>query len=131
MDETRIVWPSSVTAELTAYTERLQSEAIAAASSAISFIHERVVARAQMDPDWSPLADAIEVWSQDGQLVIGVQDELFRSQAFALEYGDEVRPPSPLFRTLTAEVRDAGQMMDKHMEIRFGRSFGATAESSG
>jgi hypothetical protein len=66
------------------------------------------------------MADDIEVWSQDGQLVLGVQDEALVSQAFALEYGDEVRPPSPLFRTFNEDIRAAGQVMDQHMEAKFG-----------
>jgi hypothetical protein len=111
-----------VTAQLNAYTERLQQEAIEAAQQAVSFIHERVVAKARLNDDWAPIADNIEVWSQDGRLVIGVKDNEFRSQAFALEYGDEVRPPSPLFRTLNGELREAGDLMRDHMESVFGYS---------
>lgn len=113
-------WPSSSTAALHAYTDRLQYEAISAAEQAIDYIHERTVARARLDPAWEPLADHIEVWSQDGLLNIGVQDEAFVSQAFALEYGDEVRPPTPLFRTMTADMQHAGELMDEHMESKFG-----------
>lgn len=113
-------WPSSSTAALYAYTDRLKYEATTAAERAIDYLHERTVARARLDPDWEPLADHIEVWSKDGLLNIGVQDEAFVSQAFALEYGDEVRPPTPLFRTMTADMRDASQMMDDHMEAKFG-----------
>lgn len=113
-------WPSSSTAALYAYTDRLQAEALTAAEQAITYIHERTVARARIDPDWEPLADHIEVWSQDGLLHIGVQDEAFVSQAFALEYGDEVRPPTPLFRTMTADMRNAGDVMDGYMESKFG-----------
>jgi hypothetical protein len=113
-------WPSSSTASLLAYTERLQAEAVTASDRAVGFIHERVVAKARLDPDWEPLADHIEVWSQDGTLVVGVQDEAYISQAFALEYGDEVRPPSPLFRTFAEDIRAAGAVMDEHMESKFG-----------
>jgi hypothetical protein len=67
-----------------------------------------------------PLADNIEVWSQDGHLVIGVQDAALVSQAFALEYGDEVTPPSPLLRTLSADVRGAGELMRNEMESQYG-----------
>ena len=125
----QISWPSSVSAELNAYTQRLQEEAIRAAEAAVSYIHERTVERAKLADDWSPIADAIEVWSQDGRLVIGVRDREFASQAFALEYGDEVRPPSPLFRTLTADMEAAGDLMQEHMESKFGYGgrFGAAA----
>lgn len=113
-------WPSSTTAALLAYTARLQREASYAASEAIDYLHERTVARARLNPDWEPLADHIEVWSRDGLLEIGVRDEEFVSQAFALEYGDEVRPPQPLFRTMNADMRAAGQVMSEHMVSKFG-----------
>jgi hypothetical protein len=116
----QVEWPSSLTAELIAYTQRLQADAVSASERAVSFIHERTVARARLNPDWAPLADNIEVWSQDGVLVIGVRDEEFVSEAFALEYGDEVRPPSPLFRSLGSEFREAGEVMQEEMEARYG-----------
>ena len=115
-----IVFPSTLTAQLDAYGQRLQEEVQAAAVKASEFLHERVTAKAQMDPQWSMLSDAIEVWSADGQLVIGVRDNDMRSQAFALEYGDEVRPPTPLFRTLTEDMREASNVMDEHMTSVFG-----------
>ena len=86
---------------------------MAAATKASAFLHERVVAKARLDPQWAPLADHIEVWSQDGKLVVGVRDQEFGSQAFALEYGDEVRPPTPLFRTLTEDMREASDVDDR------------------
>ena len=108
--------------ELAAYTRRLQEAATAAASEASTFLHERVVAKARLDPQWAPLADNIEVWSKDGQLIVGVRDREFRSQAFALEYGDEVRPPTPLFRTLTEDVREASDVMTERMGTTMGES---------
>jgi hypothetical protein len=116
----RIVFPSTLTVQLAAYRDRLQSEAQRAADKATAYIHEAVQAKARQDPQWSSLADKIEVWSQDGQFVVGVRDEEFRSQAFGIEYGDEVRPPSPLFRTLTAEMREASDIYDQHMTSVFG-----------
>jgi hypothetical protein len=116
----QIVIPSTLTVQLDAYGQRLQAEAQVAADKAIRFLHERVRDKARMDPQWSSLADHIEVWSQDGQLVVGVREEEFRSQAFAIEYGDEVRPPTPLFRTLTEDIRGASEIYDEHMESAFG-----------
>jgi hypothetical protein len=116
----QIVFPSSMTLQLNAYGERLQAEAQVAADKATAFLHDRVVSKARMDPEWTSLADHIEVWSQDGQLVVGVRDNEFRSQAFALEYGDEVRPPTPLFRTLTEDMREASDVYDEHMTSVFG-----------
>jgi hypothetical protein len=108
-----------LTVQLSAYGERLQAEAAVAANKASAFLHERVVAKARAIPEWSSLADYIEVWSQDGQLVVGVRDNTMVSQAFAIEYGDEVRPPVPLFRTLTEDMRDASQVFDEHMSTAF------------
>lgn len=115
-----IVFPSTLTVQLNAYGQRLQEEAQVAADKATAFLHDRVVSKARMQPEWSSLADSIEVWSQDGQLVIGVRDNEMRSQAFALEYGDEVRPPTPLFRTLTEDIRAASAVYDEHMTSVFG-----------
>jgi hypothetical protein len=112
--------PSNLMVELAAYTQRLQEEAQAAAQKASSFLHERVIAKARLDPQWSSLADNIEVWSQDGRLVVGVRNQEFRSQAFALEYGDEVRPPTPLFRTLNEDMREAADVMTEHMVTTMG-----------
>lgn len=115
-----IVFPSTMTVQLDAYGRRLQAEAQVAADKAVAFLHERVRDKARMDPQWSSLADHIEVWSEDGKLVVGVRDEEFRSQAFALEYGDEVRPPTPLFRTLTEDIRGASEVYDEHMTAALG-----------
>ena len=107
-------------AELRKYVERLQSEATAASEKAMQFLHETVVERARTLPDWSPVADNIEVWSEDGRLTLGIRDNEMASQAFALEYGDEVRPPSPLFRTLNQDIRRANEAMRSHMDSKFG-----------
>ena len=77
---------------------------------------KRVKGRAMATPRWSELSDNIELWSQDGRLIIGVRDQEFQSQAFALEYGDEINPPSPLLRTLQADVQAAGSTFTAHME---------------
>ena len=102
------------------YIDGLQEEAIEAAAKAAMFLHRSAVERARRDPAWVSLADKIEVWAEDGQLVIGVRDEEFVSQAFALEYGDEHRPPNSLFRSLNQDTRGAGEVMDHHMMSRYG-----------
>lgn len=110
--------------ELDNYVTRLQSEALAAATKAAYYLHDTVVHRALQDPEgWSMLADNIETWSQDGYLVIGVRNEDFVSEAFALEYGDEVRPPNPLFRTINPDIRNAGGVMRDHMVSVFPERF--------
>lgn len=93
---------------LVQYVEGLQEETLRAAEDAVVHLHGKVQERARRTPGWADLADEITVWSQDGQLYLGVNNEAFVSQAFALEYGDEVRPPIALFRDLSEEVRAAG-----------------------
>lgn len=97
------------------YVEGLQADAIYAAQEATRFFQERVKAMAEADEDWSNLADNIEVWSQDGQLVVGLNDQMMASQATVLEYGDKDHPPHPFFRTLTSAARDASQVMTDKM----------------
>jgi hypothetical protein len=107
-------------ADVQRYTDSLQLEAIEAANMATASFHESVISRAKNDPQWSSLADNIEVWSEDGQLVIGVAQEEFVSQAAMLEYGDLDNAPNPLFRTLSSEARDAHFVARDHMSAKFG-----------
>ena len=93
------------------YVEGLQEGAIFAAEEATAFFQERVQEMARADEDWTNLADNIELWSEDGHLVIGLQDQMYASQATLLEYGDKDQPPHPLFRTLTSAARDASDHM--------------------
>jgi len=102
------------------YVDGLVVNSIAAAESATDFLREAVVDRARQDPEWASLADNISVWSDDGVLTIGVTDPMFTSLATLLEYGDIDRPPNPLFRTLTNEVRDASKHMRDEIESVYG-----------
>ena len=101
---------------LDAYAEGLAATTQEASVAASQYLHERVVEKARANPDWVSLADNIETWSQDGLLIIGVRHDEMRSRAFDLEYGDEVRPPIPLFRTLAEEARRAGGVMQSVMK---------------
>lgn len=104
------------------YIDGLMVDAVTAAENATAYLHEQVVARAREDDQWSALADNIEVWSQDGQLVIGVQNPMYASQAMLVEYGDLEAAPNPLFRTLTSATRDAGQHMQDEIDSKYGVS---------
>lgn len=104
------------------YVDGLMADSVLAAQNATQFFHEQVVARAQADEDWSSIADNIEVWSSDGQLVIGVQNPVFASQAMILEYGDLEAAPNPLFRTLSSATRDAAKHMQDEMDSKYGPS---------
>src|SRR5215203_3605730 len=102
-------------ASLSTYMDKLQADTAAAADNAVSFLHDRVVDRARETPQWSELADEITVWSQDGYMFVGVNNEDHVSEAMALEYGDEVRPPSALFRSLSEDVREANKRMQDEL----------------
>jgi molybdopterin converting factor small subunit len=111
-------------ASLSRYMDKLQADTAAAAANAVSFLRDRVVERARETPEWSDLADDITVWSQDGYLFLGVNNQDRVSEAMALEYGDEVRPPSALFRSLSSEVREANKRWKEEMEAH-GYTYGA------
>lgn len=111
---------SGLSADISRYAQRLALEANAAQAKAIAVMERRVQDRARMDDQWASLADDISVWSQDGMLVIGVNNQERVSQAMLLEYGDEVTPPSPLFRTAQSDARAAYAAAGEHMEAAFG-----------
>jgi hypothetical protein len=102
------------------YVDGLAQHSIAAAQGATDLLHQKVTEKAKANEGWSSMADNITMWSQDGQLFIGVTDPMFVSQASLLEYGDLDTPPNPLFRTLSSEVADAGDYMRKSMETHYG-----------
>lgn len=91
------------------YAQALQQQAQQTAQGIATYVHRRTVERARQSEAWSALADEIEVWSQDGRYVVGVRDNEFASQAFQIEYGDENRPPDPLFRLMGRDLVEAHQ----------------------
>jgi molybdopterin converting factor small subunit len=105
-------------ASLSRYMDKLQADTTAAAENAVSFLRDRVVERARETPEWSDLADDITVWSQDGYMFIGVNNQDRVSEAMALEYGDEIRPPSALFRSLSEDVREANKRWQDEMTAK-------------
>jgi hypothetical protein len=110
--------PAQWFANLSQYLEQLQADTTATAQSAVSFLQDRVVTRAREIPEWSDLADEISVWSSDGLLYLGVNNQDRVSEAMALEYGDETRQPSALFRSLSEDVREANQRWKEEMESK-------------
>jgi hypothetical protein len=103
------------------YIEGVKSHALQSADEAVEYLHGQVQDRARELPGWSELADDITVWADNGMLWIGVNNQDRVSQAFALEYGDEERPPIPLFRTLAPEFQQTGQMMANAHRARYGQ----------
>lgn len=106
------------------YVEGLMVTSMEAADEAARFFHRQVVERAAHTEGWSQLADNITLWSQDGELVIGIANQDLASQAEVLEYGDLDTPPNPLFRTLTNDSAEANNLM----RDRFRRTFGPSMD---
>lgn len=111
---------SGLSADITRYVQRLALEANMAQQKAAFVMQERMQERARKDEQWASLADDITVWSKDGMLVIGVNQQELVSQAMLLEYGDEVTPPTPLFRTAQGDNRAAYEAASQHMAAAFG-----------
>ena len=89
------------------YAQRVGQLVDTAVQVSTQKLQDDIRSRARMLPGWDQMADKIEVWSLDGQWIIGVRDQDYVSEAMALEYGDETRPPSPLLRTLNSETEAA------------------------
>jgi hypothetical protein len=100
------------------YLQDFKEEAYLGAGRAAETLLEQTREEARSRPGWDTLADNIEVWSEDGELIIGVHDNALTSQAFALEYGDENNAPNPLFRKINHIVDEAGQTYMNHMADR-------------
>lgn len=80
------------------YVDGLQADTMEASQVTAQYLVDEIVDQAREHPEWVTLADNIAVWSQDGLLTVGINQDAVVSEAFALEYGDENRPPQPLFR---------------------------------
>lgn len=104
------------------YVDGLAEDTQEAAAVGISYLTEKVVDTAREHPEWVNLADNITTWSQDGRFAIGVEHKALSSEAFALEYGDDNRPPTPLFRKLSALVPEVQDRMQRELMARRGIS---------
>ena len=102
-------------ADIQRYVQHLQQSMNEADRIAQEEMHRLTVQRARLAEDWSSMADNIQTWSQDGVLVVGVNNLDFISEAFALEYGDEVTPPSPLFRQAGPDIAAAQDASNEYM----------------
>jgi hypothetical protein len=105
------------------YIQGLAATSELAASRATTYLEEVTVARARDDADWSEMADQIEVWSADGILMIGIQDDAYVSKAFNLEYGDAVTAPNSLFRTMQGEAEGMSKVMDDTFRQHYGDQY--------
>lgn len=78
---------------------------------------------ASQNDRWKGIAEHIEVWSQDGDLVVGVRNEGVVSAAVSAEYGDATNPPVPLIRNMPGALSDASAAMNKHMREEVGSRY--------
>lgn len=100
---------------LDSYAQAVKQQAEVGVQQSQVVLLDRVKGRARSAPGWEAMADNIELWNDDGDLIVGIRDQEMLGEAFALEYGDETRPPSPLFRTMGADVQAAGDAYTEHM----------------
>lgn len=77
-------------------------------------LQEDLQALAREHPRWHQLADHIQVWDQEGRLVIGVSSEV-QSEAMTAEYGDAEHPPAPILRNHPAARQHAVDVMNAHI----------------
>jgi hypothetical protein len=89
-------------AALDEYAKAVNAAAQASAETAMLHVQEDMKAAARKNERWLPVAEHIEMWSQDGKFVVGVKNTDVMSQAMAAEYGDAEHPPVPLIRSVSA-----------------------------
>jgi hypothetical protein len=106
---------SGIAADIERYARTVTAEVAEATDMAAGYVQQRLRQRAEEDERWASLSNDIMVWSKDGSLVIGLAHQEFVSQAMALEYGDEVTPPSPLFRTASPDIAKAQAIANEHV----------------
>jgi hypothetical protein len=102
------------------YVDGLLTDTAEVAQDSARYLQDEVVDQAREHPEWATMADGISAWSEDGRLTIGVHDSALSSQAFALEYGDENRPPTPLFRKAAGLVPKVQDRMERELLARRG-----------
>jgi hypothetical protein len=105
------------------YMEGLYSTSQQAASRAATYLQEQTVSQARADQDWSEVADQIEIWSRDGLLWVGIEDEAWTTRAFGIEYGDEQNPPNSLFRTMQGTAEGMSKIMDDTFRSNYGERY--------
>lgn len=103
---------------LYAYAEHVSQEALVAAHEAMTDVVADYKREAAASVAWAPLASNIESWSQDGRLVVGVQNPEHTNEAQAAELGDQDNPPAPLFRNSAPIARRASQAFDARLRAR-------------
>lgn len=102
------------------YVDGLQADTMEASQVTAQYLVDEIVDTAREHPEWVTLADNIAVWSQDGLMTVGINEGAVVSEAFALEYGDDNRPPQPLFRKARGLVPRVQDRLNTELRSRRG-----------
>lgn len=104
---------------LSTYAQAAHLATQEAAQIGMETLQKELRIQARNHPRWHQAQDHIQVWAEDGHLVVGVAPEL-QSEAMSAEYGDADHPPVPLLRNHPAAERAAVEAMNAHIESIFG-----------
>jgi hypothetical protein len=105
---------------LSRYLDDVEDNAYESAEDNVAFLQQQVVDKAANTPGWEQLANEIEVWSQDGQLWVGIRNKAYVSEAWLLEYGNEENAPNVLFRALGEQVGQTNEFATTSAIARYG-----------
>lgn len=83
-----------------------------AVTNAATRLQMELAEQARSNPRWQNLAEHIEVWSEDGRLIVGVQNPEMMDEAMAAEYGDADHAPVALMRNAGAAARRVSTMQE-------------------
>ncbi len=103
-------------ASLEAYALSMNAAVHESARASMDHLQTTLRETASRSTRWSPISDHIDVWSQDGRYVVGVQNTEAVSEAMSAEYGDSEHPPVPLLRNMPQALQSAGQKMDEYLQ---------------
>jgi hypothetical protein len=106
---------------LYAYAADANEAAQVASQVGLQVLKEGIQREASHQERWADLADEVQVFSQDGRLVVGIPGGQFASEAQTREYGDAEHPPAPLFRMSQNLQDEARAAANKYMNDVLGR----------
>lgn len=90
------------------YPEIMQEAALTAAAQ----LQRVATERAKATPAWEKLASYVEVFADNGDIVLGTQNPAWADAMRTVEYGTGDEAPSPVLRTtLTSQLQPMGKTM--------------------
>jgi hypothetical protein len=86
----------------------------AAAASAALQLQVAATVRVSGSPAWKHLESHVQVFAEDGDIVLGTPDPAWADEMRRIEYGTGEQPASPvLTTTLTSMIQPMGQTMQR------------------